>query len=35
MSRSLFRERWEIGGPEEHAAACPGCAEWLPTRPPH
>ena len=29
MSCSSFREGWEIGGPEGHAASCPRCAEWL------
>ena len=29
MSCSSFRAGWEIGGPEQHAASCPGCAEWV------
>jgi hypothetical protein len=29
MSCSLFRRRWEPGGPEDHASACSACAEWL------
>ena len=29
MSCSAFRRSWEIGGAEDHAAACAACAEWV------
>ena len=29
MSCAVFRRRWEPGVSEDHAAACPACAEWL------
>ena len=29
MSCSHFRERWAIGGSEDHADACASCAGWL------
>jgi hypothetical protein len=29
MSCSSFRQQWEPAGSQDHAAACPGCAEWV------